>query len=367
METVDIIVIGGGIAGIGAAAWLADGASVVVLEKEDAPGRHSTGRSAAIFIKNYGNQVLRHLNQASAPFFLHPEGIAETSLLSARGELIVASKDQLDDLALYLEDSDGLETITAEEAIEMAPLLRREWVHKAAYEKDAQDIDVDRLLQGCLRQAKSFGARLVTDAAVTALAHDKGIWRVGTEKGEFKAPVIINAAGAWAGQLASLAGIEEAPVLTPLRRSAALVAPPAGMDARGWPLVVSAREDWYVKPEAGKLLISPAEEDPVEPHDAWADDLVLAQGIDRAEKAVALNVRRIEHSWAGLRTFTEDHTPLVGFDKRASGFFWLAGQGGYGIQTSPALSRLAADLCLGREPVLEDEVVRALEPSRFAR
>ena len=126
-------------------------------------------------------------------------------------------------------------------------------------------------------------------------------------------------------------------------------------------------EQFYIKPDAGRLLISPADEDPVEPHDAWADDLVLAQGIDRAEQAVALNVRRIEHSWAGLRTFTEDHTPLVGFDKRASGFFWLAGQGGYGIQTSPALSRLAADLCLGREPALEDEIVRALEPGRFAR
>lgn len=365
MKTADVIVIGGGIAGIGAAARLSKDASVVILEMEDAPGRHATGRSAAVYIRNYGNETLRALNAASEPVFLEPEGISDHSLLTARGELMVANGDGVEALDRYLEGSDGLVRISADDAVELFPLLRREWIESAAYESAAQDIDVDRLLQGFLRMARHNGAELITRANVSGLRRSDGIWHVETTSGAFSAPIVVNAAGAWADKVAEAAGVK--PVgLTPLRRSAALVAPPAGTDMTGWPLVASAAEDWYIKPDAGKFMVSPADEDPVEPHDAWPEDMVLAEGIYRAEQAVALNVTRIEHSWAGLRTFAPDRTPVAGFADDAEGFFWLAGQGGYGVQTAPALSRLAADLCLGRTPELASDILKSLHPGRFA-
>jgi D-arginine dehydrogenase len=177
---------------------------------------------------------------------------------------------------------------------------------------------------------------------------------------------MVNAAGAWADTVAEMAGVQRLG-LTPLRRSAAILPAPEGHDVRGWPAVCSMAETWYAKPEAGKLMVSPADEDPVEPHDAWADDMVLAEGLDRYAQAVTTPVTRVERTWAGLRTFAPDRTPVVGFDPTAEGFFWLAGQGGYGIQTAPALSRLAAALLKGDDgkAVLPGEVVTALAPGRL--
>ncbi|MEJ8475646.1 NAD(P)/FAD-dependent oxidoreductase [Roseibium algae] len=364
MKTADIIIIGGGIAGIGAAARLSPEASVIILEMEDAAGRHASGRSAAIFIRNYGNATLRALNAASEPTFLEPEGISESSLLSQRGELMVANEAGLDDLNAYLTGSDGLERISAAEAVKLFPLLRQDWVVEAAYEQSAQDIDADRLLQGCLKLARRNGAEFIPKAPVTAMKRANGIWQVETPKGQFTAPIVINAAGAWADQIAGLAGM--LPVgLSALRRSAAIVSPPCSDDISSWPLLVSAAEDWYVKPDAGKFMVSPADEDPVEAQDAWPEDMVLAEGIYRAEQAVDLQVTRIEHSWAGLRTFAPDRTPVVGFSPEQDGFFWLAGQGGYGVQTAPALSQLTADLCLHRTSLLSAAVLEALDPGRF--
>jgi D-arginine dehydrogenase len=363
-ETSDFLIIGGGIAGTGAAARLAPEAKVTVLEMEDALGRHATGRSAAIFIRNYGNATLRALNAASEPVLKQPEGISDQSLLSPRGEMLIAAEDELEDFDKYLDGADGMETLTADEAVALFPLLRREGIAAAAIERDAQDIDVDRLLQGFFRLAKRQGAAFVTEAPALRILRSGGVWRVETPKGVFEAPVLIDAAGAWADKVAEMANVRKVG-LQPMRRSAAIVPPPDGVDVTTWPLVASASERWYAKPDAGKLMVSPADEDPVEPHDAWADDMVLAEGLYRFEQAVTMPVTRVERNWAGLRSFVADRTPAVGFAPDAEGFFWLAGQGGYGVQTAPALSRLVADLCLKRPSELSEKVVSALDPARL--
>ncbi|MEX0582692.1 MAG: FAD-binding oxidoreductase, partial [Sneathiella sp.] len=192
-----------------------------------------------------------------------------------------------------------------------------------------------------------------------------GLWSVETPAGVFQAPVLINAAGAWADLVADMAGIKRVG-LTPMRRSAILLPAPPDHDITRWPLFVTASEQWYAKPEAGKLFVSPADEDPVEPHDAWPDDMVMAEGLDRFEKAVTVPVTRVEKSWAGLRSFVPDRTPVVGFDGEADGFFWLAGQGGYGMQTAPALAALATALCLRKTAALPQNIISALSPRRFS-
>lgn len=360
----DFLIIGGGIAGAGAAARLAPYASVRLLEMEDTFGRHATGRSAAIYIRNYGNQTLRALNAASETVLERPDGLSEHSLLTPRGEMLIAREDELDAFDTYLNGAEGMETLTVEQAVNLFPLLRREGIVAAAIEREAKDIDVDRLLQGFVRLARRHKADLVTHAPADKITRSGHVWRVDTPKGAFEAPVLINAAGAWADVIAERAGVSQVG-LQPLRRSAAIVPPPDGVDVSGWPLVASASESWYAKPDAGKLMISPADEDLVEPHDAWADDMVLAEGLHRFEQAMTMEVTRVEHSWAGLRSFVKDRTPVVGFAPDAEGFFWLAGQGGYGVQTAPALSRLVADLCLNHTPQLPEPVIEALQPSRL--
>ncbi|MCL4158407.1 UNVERIFIED_CONTAM: hypothetical protein GTU68_060300 [Idotea baltica] len=332
---------------------------------EDALGRHSTGRSAAIYIRNYGNRTLRALNRASEPVLEAPHGISDSSLLTPRGEMLIAAEDELEAFDTYLKGAEGMEILSAEDAVALFPLLRRERIAAAAIERDARDIDVDRFLQGCARLARRNGATFVTEAPAERISRVADNWRVETPKGTFEAPVLINAAGAWADQIAGLAAVGKVG-LVPMRRSAAIVPPPEGVDVTGWPLVASASESWYVKPDAGKLMVSPADEDPVEPHDVWADDMVLAEGLHRFEQAVTMPVTRVERNWAGLRSFVADRTPVVGFAPDAEGFFWLAGQGGYGVQTAPALSRLTADLCFSRPSELAADVVLALNPARLA-
>lgn len=361
----DILVIGGGIAGISAAARLAPDAKVTVLEAEAMIGHHSSGRSAAIFIRNYGNATLRALSAASAPFLTLPDQVSDSSLLTPRGELLIATEDDLDKYEAYLDGSEGLEKLSPQQALELVPILRMEAIAAAAIEWDAQDIDVDRMLQGFARLHRAHGGKVVTGAAASSIAFRDGLWTVVTPVGEFSAPVVINAAGGWADHLAQMAGVRTLG-LAPLRRSAALIPAPEGHDINRWPLFANAGDQWYAKPEAGKLMISPAEEDLVEPHDVWADDMVIAEGLHRFEQAVTIPVTRVEHSWAGMRTFAPDRTPVVGFAPEAEGFFWLAGQGGYGMQTAPALSQLAADLCLGRQSALDLRVVEALSPAREA-
>ncbi len=365
-ETSDIIVIGGGIAGISAAALLADTARVTVLEAEAQPGYHSTGRSAAVYILNYGNATLRALNAASGPVLRKPEGIADTSLLSPRGELLVATRDDIDALEAYADGATGLDRLTPDQAHQIVPMLKREALVAALYEEDALDIDVDRMLQGYLRLLKSRGGQVMTGARVVGVTRQGDDWQVTTDAGIWTAPVLVNAAGAWADQVAGLAGVR--PIgLQPMRRSAVLMTVPDHIHgADRWPLFAAASETWYAKPDAGRLLISPADEDPVEPQDAWPDDMVLAEGLHRFEQVVDFPITRPTHSWAGLRSFVADRTPVAGFAPDAPGFFWLAGQGGYGVQTAPALAALACALCTGASPALPPDVVLALSPARFS-
>ncbi|WP_159588109.1 NAD(P)/FAD-dependent oxidoreductase [Chelativorans xinjiangense] len=361
----DIAVIGAGIAGAGIAAALALEHDVLLLEQEDQPGYHSTGRSAAIFIQNYGNDVIRTLSRASAPLFAGADAVLfPAPLLKRRGILFVTDEAGRAKHEQLLEMATGLEEITADKAVALVPLLKREWIAAAAYEADAMDIDVAALHQGWLKGAKRDGARLLTGAAPGKGKHSHGRWMLETAAGAVTARIVVNAAGAWADRVAAACGV--APLgLVPMRRSMAVLPAPEGFDIRDWPLVAETADNWYFKPDGGRLLVSPADEDPVEPHDAFVDDMVLAEGLYRYEQAVRSPVTRVETSWAGLRTFAPDGTPVVGFDAGAEGFFWLAGQGGYGIQTAPALSRLAADMLGDTTPPELATVAGAMSPSRL--
>lgn len=373
VRRVDVAIIGAGIAGAGLAAALAGERKVVLLEREDRPGYHSSGRSAAIFIQNYGNAAIRALSKASAPLFRNadPE-FFPNPLLSPRGLLTIADDESLEAFQKHLSAGEGLHEISAEQACRLVPILKQETIRAAAYEPDTQDIDTNALHQGYLKIHRRAGGETLCKAEVSAASRKDGLWRLETTAGVVEAEVVANAAGAWADRVAALCGA--APLgLAPLRRSIAVLPVPKNLDCSRWPLVDDAAERWYMKPEAGRMLVSPADEDPVEPHDAFADDMVLAEGLYRFEQAVTIPVERVESSWAGLRTFAPDRTPVCGYasaagDKGGDTFFWLAGQGGYGMQTAPALSRLAAGLLLRRKvtiPGLDAQIVAALDPKRF--
>jgi D-arginine dehydrogenase len=363
-NTADIIVIGGGIAGISAAAELVLDARVTVLEAEASTGYHATGRSAAIYIRNYGNAVLRAINLASEPTLVSPGPICDHSLLSPRGELLIASEREMPALEAYIAGSVGLERLTGAQASEIVPILKSDCIAAAIYEGSAQSIDVDLMLQGYSRLLKSRGGRVITKSRVSAMQRIDGIWRISVDDQTFSAPIVVNAAGAWADEVAALAGTAQIG-LQPMRRSAAIIGLGPEYDVSRWPLFGTVTETWYAKPEAGKLMVSPADEDPVEPHDAWPDDMVLAEGLDRYEQSVTVPVTRVERSWAGLRSFAPDRTPVTGFAADCDGFFWLAGQGGYGVQTAPALSQAAAALISGRAPALAPNILAAIAPDRF--
>ena len=367
METsADILVIGAGIAGASVADALAPSVRVIVLEQEERPGMHSTGRSAALFSETYGNQVIRSLSRASRAFLAGPPPeFCETPLIRPRGALYIAGADRLEQLRALDVGAGSFERLSGAEARARVPIVRPEAAAAALYEAGAMDIDVDALHQGFLRRLRRAGGQVVGEAPVTMLARTAGRWIATTPQGRFGAPIVVDAAGAWADRIAATAGL--APLgLQPKRRTAALVDGPADLDFTGWPLVIDVDETVYFKPDAGRLLISPADETDTEPGDAQPDDLDVAIAVDRLERTTTLAVRRVAHRWAGLRTFAPDRTPVCGFDPRADGFFWLAGQGGYGIQTAPALARLAARLVLRADGELA-ELETAIAPDRYAR
>lgn len=349
-ESFDVLVIGAGIAGASVAAQLAPRARVVVLEREAQPGYHATGRSAALFSESYGNEPVRALSRASRDFlFTPPTGFCDTPLTQPRGSLYIARDDQLAELDAFvaLPDVAGhVHRIDVAEAYRRAPLLRPGYVAGAAYEPGAVDIDVHGLHHGFLRRLRDAGGRVCVNAELTALDYAQGRWIAHTSAGRFEASIVVNAAGAWADRVAALAGVAAAGI-APLRRTALIVDEPAGIDCRAAPMTIDIGESFYLKPDAGKLLLSPADETPSEPCDAMPDDMDVAIAVDRIESATVLDVRRVHHAWAGLRSFAPDRSPVVGFDPGVPGFFWLAGQGGYGMQTAPALAQLAAALVLG--------------------
>jgi D-arginine dehydrogenase len=366
-ETFDVIVIGGGMAGTSVGARLSSDAKVLVLEKESQPGYHATGRSAAAFIPSYGYQIpaLNLLTRASLPFFKQaPDGFTELPLLKRRGMLTVVDSNSslsAETLAAEITAAIGcqIDVLTAAQIHKLVPLMRDTWT-SAVYEGDVFDIDVDGLLQGYLRQCRAAPGFKLHCAEAQSIERHVRHWSVHTEDNEFVAPLIVNAAGAWADDVAQKAGV--APLnLTPLRRTAALIKLPEGNDVDTWPLVFAADGSFYLKPDAGLLLASPADEHLSPPCDAQPEELDVAFAAHYAEQALEMTVERVSSSWAGLRTFAADRAPVVGFDPEQPGFFWLAGQGGHGIQIAPALAELAASL------ILEKRVPASLEALGFER
>jgi D-arginine dehydrogenase len=368
-RTADFIILGGGMAGMSLAANLPANARVVLIERELHPGYHATGRSAALFSETYGGPAVRALTRASRAFLeAPPSGFSDAALLSPRGTAYIAREDQLDRLAAFVDarrttGSDVVD-LSAAQIRERVPVLRDGYIARAALEPGAMDMDANAILQGFRRMAKRQGMVEVLDAGSPAVERASGVWRITVRDGVVEAPVLVNAAGAWADEVAVAAGA--GPIgLTPLSRSAALIDAPPGLDIKSWPMVIDIDETFYFKPDARKLLLSPANETPSPPHDAFADDMQIAEAVERMQAAADIEVRRISHSWAGLRTFAVDREPVVGFDRKVEGFFWLAGQGGYGIQAAEGLARTAAALATGR-PIPADILEEGLDPAAIS-
>ncbi len=343
----DFIVIGAGMAGLSVAAELSRSARVAVVERESQPGYHSSGRSAALFSEFYGNATIRGLTRASRSFlFDPPEGFAELALVAPRGTLYFAATHEmaaLDALAESLGADSLPQRLNAAQTLERVPVFKPGYVGGSLYEEGSVDIDVAALLQGYAATCKRQRASLHFDSPVVAIEREGANWLVHSAKTTLRTPVVVNAAGAWGDAIAGLAGV--APVgLVPKRRTAATIDVPGGLSAQHWPAAVHAAETFYFKPDAGRLLLSPADETPSEPCDAQPEELDIAIAVDRFETASGSTVRRLHSRWAGLRSFVADKTPVVGFDAHAPGFFWLVGQGGYGIQTAPAMARAASAL-----------------------
>ncbi|MCY7369517.1 MAG: FAD-binding oxidoreductase [Polaromonas sp.] len=350
-EQVDYLIIGGGIAAASVGYWLAPHGRVLVLERESQPGYHSTGRSAALFMESYGTSQVRALTLASRAFFQNPpEGFSDHPLISARGAMMVATHGED---ALLAEQWDIFRSVTPDarlldsaEACALVPVLRPEKVLGAVLEPEAADMDVHAIHQGFLRGLRQTGGKVVCNAGVTSLVRQRGQWQVQAGGETYAAPVVLNAAGAWADVVAALAGVR--PIgLEPRRRSAFIFAPPQGIQTAAWPLTAGINEGWYFKPDAGMLLGSPANADPVAPEDVQPEELDIATAIHRIEEMTTLTIRRPTRTWAGLRSFVADGDLVGGFDLKAPGFFWVAAQGGYGIQTSAAMGEACAALVRG--------------------
>ena len=348
----DFLIVGAGIAAASLGYFLAPHARVTLLERESQPGYHSTGRSAALFLASYGTDQVRALTLASRAFLdTPPPGFADVPILSPRGALFAATPEQaglLDEhCALLARMSPQSRRLNREQTLALVPVLRPELLLGGALEPDAADIDVHALHQGYLRGLRRHGGQLVCDAEVTHAERHGAGWVVQAGGREHRAAVLVNAAGAWCDVIARMAGV--APIgLQPKRRSAFVFAPPAGVDVSRWPSVVGADESWYFKPDAGLLLGSPANADPVDPQDVQPEELDIALGIHRIEEHTTLQIRRPQRTWAGLRSFVADGDLVGGFDAQAPGFFWVAAQGGYGIQTSAAMGQACAALLRGQ-------------------
>jgi D-arginine dehydrogenase len=353
----DFLVIGAGIAGASAAYELAACGRVLVLERESQPGYHTTGRSAALFTETYGNATMRALTRASKSFLTSPPaGFASVPLLAPRGTLLAARADQRAALERTFAECSALvgnlELWTGAQVRQRVPVFTEAQVDGGLWEPDAMDIDVHALHQGFLRGLRARGGEVVCNAEVIALEREGATWRVETRIERYAAPVVVNAAGAWADEIGRRAAA--GPIgLVPKRRTAITFDAPRGASIERWPAVIDVDEQWYFKPDAGRILASPADETPSAPCDAQPDEYDVAVLIDRITTATTLAVARIHAKWAGLRSFVADKTVVAGFDPRQRGFFWLAGQGGYGIQTAPAAGRVAAALARG-EPLPED-------------
>ena len=374
MDKLDYIVIGAGIAGASVAWELAGGARVLLLERESQPGYHTTGRSAALYMATYGTPNICALTRASRAFYdAPPPEFGDAPILSPRGVVHVAGPGQID-LLTQAQDTaraagSPVQWLEHADLLALLPCLKPEAVAAGLSEPDAADIDVHALHQGYLRGLRQRGGQLLTQAEVTALQRQGDAWAVTLADGRvLQASSIVNAAGAWADVVAGLAGVP--PIgLEPRRRTAFTFAVPEGMDASHWPAVIAVDESFYFKPDAGQLLGSPANADPTHPHDVVPEELDVATGIYQIEAMTQFQIRRPSHTWAGLRSFVPDGDLVIGWDNHVPSFFWLAAQGGYGIQSAAGAAWLARQL-ICREPladalVREGVQVQGLSPARL--
>jgi glycine/D-amino acid oxidase-like deaminating enzyme len=352
---IDILIIGGGIAGLSAAAKVSVLGKTVLLEAEDATGYHTSGRSAAMYLKDYGNTGVRALNYASEAELMQANVLNPRTIMMPAATAERAQFD-IDHAQLQLSE------ISISDAVTLCPILNTSTVTSAAIRQDGYDIDTDLLMQGYIKSARANGADIRTKSRVTAIEKTSQGWFIKTEQGEYSTRILVNAAGAWVDQIAALAGIKPLG-FQPYRRSIARVPPPGGHDVSNWAFMIGVGERWYAKPDAGKWLISPEDKDPMDPFDAYPDDMVLAEGIARYQEFVTEPVTRVESSWAGLRTFAPDETLVLGRDAHEPSFIWLAGQGGYGFQTAAAASDLIGDILAERGPQID---ATPYSPDRFA-
>ena len=374
MQPYDFVIIGAGIAGASAGWELAAHRRVLLLEREAQPGYHTTGRSAALYSATYGTPNICALTRASRAFYdAPPPEFGSAPILTPRGVVYLAGPDQLDLLeAAYAEAlprNPQVRRLTREELLEQAPCLRPEAVAAGMSEPGAADIDVHALHQGYLRGLRQRGGEIRTHAEVTALQRGEEGWHITLGDGEvLRARAVVNAAGAWADVVAAQAGVP--PIgLEPRRRTAFTFPVPAGMQAAHWPAVIGIAEDYYFKPDAGQMLGSPANADAVAPHDVVPEELDVALGIHRIEQVTCFQIRRPSHTWAGLRSFVADGDLVIGWDNHVAGFFWLAAQGGYGIQSAAGAALLTRQLALGEplapELAREGVDVAGLSPARL--
>ncbi|WP_424830113.1 NAD(P)/FAD-dependent oxidoreductase [Ruegeria sp.] len=375
-EIFDIAIIGGGIAGASAAYFLNGQRSVILLEQETSLGYHSTGRSAAEFTRRFHSKVTGQLTQASSGFMMQPPaGFTEVDLLRPRGNLLIADAEKADHLRQVYEHEQAnapegaspVELLSVDQALEKMPFLDPDWVKAAFFDPDCWDVEVENLLQGYTRGAKAKGAEFRQASVVTAAHRESDHWVLETSSGEIKARMVVNATGGWADPVAGMFGADPLGIL-PHRRTAISVKVP-DHDVSHMPEVNEIDEVFYFKPDAGQLMVSPADETPVDPHDAWPEELDIAYAAHYLSECTTLEVTHVAHSWAGLRTFAKDRLPVIGFSGQIEGLFWLAGVGGYGIQTSPAVGQLAASLLTGTQ--MPSNLTRAgvdaslFSPSRF--
>ena len=351
MRECDFLIIGGGIGGTSCANFLSADHSVTVLEMEDRPGYHTTGRSVAIYTEAYGPRSIRALAIAGGEFFQHPPStFTETPLCTPFGLVFIAREEQTaklyDALAAVKELSANITEISVDKVRELVPVMRPGYMAAAFIDPNTLSLDVDAIYQGYIRGLKTNGAEIVTDAEALSFERKGSKWHVNTKAGEFVAPVVINAAGAWADVVAERAGARTVG-LQPKRRTVIAFPVPEGVDASRWPVIFDCEEEFYFKVDTGTILGSPADETPLPPQDVQPDELDIAITVDRLQRATTLKVDRIIRKWAGLRSFVRDQVPVVGYAADVEGFFWCAGQGGYGIETSYGMGRTSAALAAG--------------------
>lgn len=348
----DVAVIGAGLIGASAAYSISQHCKAVLIEQESQPGYHSSGRSAAVLLPSYGGPIARALTAASIEFLSNPpSGFSHFPITSPRGAIFLAGAGQLSLLGRWQPDlarrTDGVQTLTAVEAAQYVPILKKDQIAAALLLRNVQDIDAAALLQGYLKMFRAHGGKVILNSEVGAIHRTHGVWVIKTASCALRAKAIVNAAGAWADHIADLAGVARKG-LVPKRRTMVVVDPPSGVDVRQWPLVGDVAETFYFKPDAGRLIVSPADCLPVVAQDVQPEEWDVAVAVDRIEAATTLRVRRVAHQWAGLRTMAPDEEPIIGFEPDTPDFLWAAGFGGFGVQAASAAGRCCAALICGQ-------------------